>query len=605
MEVYNDLESVVVLRQRLENKLSGRFILYKSNESNLDSQVTIKQRDTDHVNGIIAPRVLGYTDINSKIDIKYRGNDYLHSYIEAIASEFLECSLYVRPHNRLSGKFELLEAPKIEVELSPLADASTRNGFGQETINYGDTRSMLTGQNDIEKFESFISFGDLKTRIPDLQILESAKLRLHYINFRNGSNLELHQPNTLWRELGVTYANQPYSVELLSDQYSVNAQERYIEFDLLEVAKRWQSNDLLNYGFIIRTSENETLSFFTRESNKSPLLIVKYITSQIYSLGRSEIDSTVFINGRGIKDITGHLTVHSDVGLEWLESSIYVHRLEVPVSTNIDSYLGTTRADINSELIVARRTSSDADSQITVATNRINDNESSIISSSPDLWSYLVIDPNATLKSIIAVARTDISDPSANILVSQQDICGSVSTSNRKKTSFELNSEITVNVYDTNDISSNVTISRQDFSGFITIRVQDDTNLESRIETPYYESKISTLYTSFPEISSNILIKYQNQIDAQFGVKEKTLLDSTIDVKNITEIIGLVQAKQISETEAHIQTSFPDLHAVLHVRAIDLNDLNGLASIRKRDVSDMNSIILIKGTSNGAYYFIL
>lgn len=605
LDSFNDQDSVIFIRQRLENKLSGRFVLYRSDEKNIDSELIVKQRDTDHINSTLSVRAPAEKDLTSSIEIKYRGNEEMNSSIEAVASNFLEGIIQVRPHNRLFGKFELHEAPRVEVNLSPLADATTRSRKDLETINYGDTRSMLTGTNDDEQFDSFISFGELLERIPDLKHIESAKLRLYYLSLPENSTIELHQPNTLWSEMGVTYANQPYSVELLSNQYTNNKRERYIEFNVLDIAQKWQSGELLNYGFIIKTSDNQVVSFFTRESDKSPQLTVRYITSQIYSIGQSQLDSFMFINAKGYKDFTGYLTVHSDVGFNWLESSLYVHRAKDPLIDEIDSELGITRAEISGGFTVAKRTFSDFDSLFTVASKKVYDVEGSMKINVPDLLSCLTIDPNATLKSLITVSRIDQDDFTNKILVSQQDIPGSITVTAHKKNFSDLDSTLSVNVFDFDSHESLIAISSQDVGGFISVRALGENDLDSEINVPFYSYQNSILFSSTPDLSSSFVVKYLKQVDAEIGVKERSFLDVGIDIKNITELSGSLIIKKTDETEADILINNPNLHSTLNVRAIGYADLNVLASIRKRDVSDLNSSILVKGASNGAYYFIL
>lgn len=605
MYEFNDLESEVIIRRRLENKMSGRFILYRSGESDLESSLLIKIRDNDNIIGQLSVRTQKHYQIDASLDVKYRGNDDLESVIEAVSSSFLDASIEVRPHNRLFGKFELHEAPRVEVRLPPLADASTRSRDDLQTINYGDTKSMLTGVGTDENFESFVSFGELKDRIPDLKILESVKLRLYYINLPLHANIELHQPHTLWREMGITHANKPYSLELLSDQYTLNTRERYIEFDVLDIAQRWESYDLINYGFIIKTSNNETISFFTKESGIPPLLIVKYITSQIYSINRSELESTLFIYGRGYKEFTGYLQVHSDVGIESLDSFLYVHRIEVPVFYEVPSLITVNRPDMRSELVVSRREESNLESTITVANKLAKELEFNIVTSIPDLHGYINLDPNATLKSTLTVAIVKNEDCDSTIIISQQDMVGSLTVSQYKKTQEDLLGLLVVQSTKDEDLDSVILISQRDLGGELVVRALGEEDLDSEITIPFYEDKEANMTASVPDLYSEIVIKYKHEIDATLWIKEKEFLDSVIDVRQINDLEATITTKEIHETEALITVNVPDLGGFLHPRVPGETDLDSLLSVRKRDVSDLDSFILVKGLSNGAYYFII
>ncbi|OIB04578.1 hypothetical protein AK95_13260 [Paenibacillus sp. LC231] len=602
---HDDLHSEIYIRQRLENKVSGRFILFRPNHNDIDSTLFTMIRDKDELDGMLSARRLKLQDISSTLDIKYRGNGDVEAHIEAIAASFLECTLEVRPHNRLFGKFELLEAPRIDVQLPPLADATTRSRDDLRTINYGDMKSMLTGKNSEESFESFVSFGELKDRIPDLKILENAKLRLYYINFPSNANLELHQPNTLWRELGVTHANKPYSIELLNNQYIHNTTERYIEFDVLDIAKRWESNALLNYGFIIKTTNNEPLSFFTKESGIPPLLIVNYITSQIYSPGRTDLESTVFINGKGHKEITGYLTVHSDVGFSTLECTLYVHRKEDPMFTELASSIAVSRPDVQADLTIARREYDHIESTLTVANKLSEDMEFNIRASVPDLFGEMIIDPNAFLSSFITIAIVENEDVESSIIASQRDLSGGLTVTSIKKSFDDLASSLIIKNTIEEDLVSYISASQPDISAGITARALGENDLDSKIELPYYNTYEAHILTSVPDLAASIMLKYKNEIDAVIWVKDKELLDAAIDVRQINELEATLLVKQIHEIETNMVVNVPDLTGHLFPRVSGIDELDNTISIRKRDVSDMDSILLIKGSSNGAYYFIM
>ncbi|GAB6930068.1 hypothetical protein JCM10914A_40510 [Paenibacillus sp. JCM 10914] len=602
---YHDLHSEIYIRQRLENKVSGRFILFRSNHNDVDSSLFTMIRTNNDLDALLSVRTLKSQEITSTLDIKYRGHGDIESHIEAIAASFLECTLEILPHNRLFGKFELLEAPRSDVYLPPLADATTRSRDDLRTINYGDMKSMLTGNNTDEAFEAFVSFGELKDRIPDLKILESAKLRLYYINFPSNANLELHQPNTIWRELGVTHANKPYSLELLSNQYVHNTTERYVEFDVLDIAERWESSKLLNYGFIIKTTNNEALSFFTRESGIPPLLIVHYITSQIYSPGRTDLESTLFINGKGHKEITGHLTVHSDVGFTSLDCALYVHRKEDPMFTELASSIVASRPDVHADLTIARRNYDQIESILTVSNKRTADFEFNLSASVPDLVGDMIIDPDAFLSSVVTIARVENEEAEASIIASQRDLSGDLTVTSIKKSLTDINSFLTVKNSIEEDIVSHISVSKPDMNAEMVIRALGETDLETSIELPHYESHEAHLASSIPDLAASLLLKDKNEFDAVLWIKDHHFLDAAIDAKQINELDASILIKQISNIDSEIIVNVPDLAGYLSPRIAGVEELISTISIRKRDVSDMDSTLLVKGTSNSAYYFII
>lgn len=604
-EVFN-ISSEITVKSRLSNQLGGSFILYRSADEDLESTILIKKPMGSDLNSLISIRTNHELNLDATLDIKYRGNDDVDAEILAIAADFIESAIEVRPHNRMFGKFELLEAPRVQVKLPPIADSTTRSRSDLQTINYGDARSMLTGRSSEEQFSSFIQFADFSNSIPDLKYLEGAKLRLYYINLPSGSNLELHQPDTIWREMGITYANQPYSVELLKDQYVINTKERYVEFDVLDIALRWQDKSLDNFGFIIKTSDGESLSFFTKESELSPLLIVDYITSQVYSIGRSEMESELFIIGKGHKDITGMITVKSDVGLEWLESSIYVHRKEDPLDEDRDAVITVSKREIDSSLTVGIRKYDELESAITVRhSNQVTELISEIRTSQPDLAAVITVDPNISLPGEMIVSRKEKSTLESIITVNQRDLGAALEVSDYTRRFEDLEAEIIVVTEQETILESFLTVSRQDLHAEITIRVQNDDDLDSSLEVPYYEDLDSFIKASRPDLNSFISIKHTSETDAFIEVKEREYLESVIDIRNIDELESVLIVKQIEETEAEIVISQPDLAGFLSPRAEGIEDMSVVAMIRKRDVSDLDSFISVKGKGNSNYVYIM
>lgn len=601
MNDFNDLNGEFIIKSRLSNKMSGRFMLYGSGLDEIESTIFVKKLDQGDIDSSLSVRSPDDNEINATIDIKYRGNDELESVIQAIAGINLEASIEVRQHNRMFGKFELHEAPRIETRLEPVADATTRSRSDLQTINYGDTNSMLIGKNMTEFFESFIKFGELVDRIPDLKILESVKLRLYYIESPQGTQIELHQPNTIWHEYGVTYANRPYSTELLSNIYTINTVERYIEFDVLDAASKWKSADLLNYGFIVQTSDNRTISFYTRETSKSPLLIVKYITSKIYSIGRELIDSTIFVHGKGYKDINGLITVNSTVGLEYFKSTLYVHRSEDPMFSEKEAIIAATRPDVNSSLTVAIREEDEFEGLITVYESMESPLKSDITISTPDVAAMLTIDPNISLESSITVMQTDDDCLASEIVVNNPDLYGMIAVD----PNISLAAMITIGKNEEDPLETIIAISRREIDTCIKVRALGEDYLDSLIEVPYYENLETIMAVSRREIDAFIEVREYNQIDGELWVKDREFLDSTIDVKQISELESIITVREFEELENEIIINRPELLSYIQPRVIGYEDLEIIANIRKRDASDIDSFLHVRGSSNSSYWFIM
>ncbi|PZT57525.1 DNRLRE domain-containing protein [Paenibacillus silvae] len=602
----HDTEGIIYVKSP-SNRFTSKYVLYVQDESNLDSEFVIATRKESVLDSTISIKSnQQYKDISSSIDVMYRFNSDLDSAIEAVAFSEMECYINVRPHNRAQGRFELIEAPRITVDLKPIGDATTRSRIDLQTINYGDTQRMMIGHDSIEEFESFVNFGDLNVAIPDLLYLEDAKLRLYYTGtIKTGANIEIYQPNTVWREYGITYANKPSSTELLANQYLVNTTEKYVEFNVLDVLKQWQVGSLNNYGFNIRSIDDTPVYFNTRESTKPPILRVRYITSAVQSYGRSEIESELFIYQRGYKDLNSSLTVKSDRGFNYLDGSIYVHRYEDPMFNDLVSSLCVNHPDLDSSITVGIRVEDDLDSIITIIENRITELNTSLTIANPDLSSQITIDPKISLVSEVTVATRSYSDSDSEIFISNPDLSSYIEVSRYTNSRNDLDGEVSVRNEFYAEMDSFISISKPDLQSTLSIRIKGDYDLESLVDIPSYSYFDSQISVSRPDLYSTLEVKYVSDQEGTIYIKDRVYLDSTIDIRQFSDLESTILIKQFTEIDSEVTISKPELGGFLYPRVGGLHDIDGIVSIRKRDVNDMNSTLLIKGSSSGAYYYIL
>ncbi|PYE51672.1 DNRLRE domain-containing protein [Paenibacillus barcinonensis] len=582
----HDTEGIIYVKSP-SNRFTSKYVLYAQDETNLESELVIATRQESTLESIISIKSsIRNKDISSGLDVMYRAYGDLESTIEAIMFTELESSINVRPHNRAQGRFELIEAPRTNIELKPIGDATTRSRIDLQTINYGDTQRMMIGHDNVEEFESFVKFSDLKVAIPDLLYLEDANLRLYYTGtIKSGANIEIYQPSTLWREYGITYANKPSATELLAYQYTINTVEKYIEINVLDVLKRWQDGTLINYGLNIKSSDNTPIYFNTRESSKPPLLQVRYITSAVQSHGRSEIDSALFVYKKGNKDLSSSLTIKSDRGWNYLESSLYVHRYEDPMFKEFDSSIGVSRPDVNSSLTVAIRTYNDLNSYISIIEDGITESDSSLTISTPDLLSSITVDPKMSLASEISIANRSYVDLTGSIVVSSPDLPSylDVSDYNRIRLDFDAEVSIRNEIYD--DFDSFVGISNPDLNSGLNVREIDQYDVEAFINVTERHYQDAFINVSRPDLLGELYIRgvYYEDLDSYINVKAN------------------------HDTEGSVSLSRPNLSGYFNVRAIEHSDLESYVNIRAAldyDSSlaisrpDINSSIQVRAISN-------
>ncbi|WP_124116382.1 DNRLRE domain-containing protein [Paenibacillus xylanexedens] len=675
----HDTEGIIYVKSP-SNRFTSKYVLYATDTSNIDSELTVASREYSILDSSISIRSTKQKDISSTLSVMYRGNSDLESSIEAVAFTEMPSIINIRPHNRVQGRFELIEAPRTNLDLKPIGDATTRSRIDLQTINYGDTQRMMIGHDNVEEFESFVNFGDLRVAIPDLLYLEDAKLRLYYTGtIKSGANIEVYQPSTIWREYGITYANKPSSTQLLANEYTINTAEKYVEINVLSILQQWQNGTLNNYGLNIRSSDDSPIYFNTRESTKPPILQVRYITSAVQSYGRSEIESELFIFRKGHKDLNSTLSIKSDRGWNYLDSSLYVHRYEDPLFKEMNSVLSVNRPDTNSILTVAIRTVDEMDSFVTIIEDGITEVNAALATSNPDLVSMITIDPKISLSSEISIANRANNDLDGNIIVSVPELSGFIAVSDYTRIRHDLNSEVSIRneVYEDldsilaisspdltgtfivreqgkfdidavidvpyiynqdslvnvsrpdiigemyirgiyyNDLESHINItayedtesyigiSRPDQNGQLTIRALGYSELDSIIDIPAINDFDSSIFISNPDLCSLLEVRYITEQDGFIYIKDREYLDGIIDVRQFNDLESTIMVKQIHDIETELIISKPDLGGYLYPRVSGLIDIDGVVDIRRRDVADMNSVILIRGVSSGAYYYIL
>ncbi|PIH56948.1 DNRLRE domain-containing protein [Paenibacillus sp. LK1] len=614
----HDTEGILYVKSP-SNRFTSKYILYVQDETRLESELVIAARRESTLDSAISIKSsIQNKDISSSLNVMYRSNSDLVSTIEAVAFSELECSINVRPHNRTQGRFELIEAPRTVIDLKPIGDATTRSRIDLQTINYGDTQRMMVGHDTVEEFESFVNFGDLKVAIPDLLYLEDAKLRLYYTGtIKTGANIEIYQPSTIWREYGITYANKPRSEEILAYQYTVNTIEKYIEINVLEVLKRWQDGSLNNYGLNIKSVDDTPIYFNTRESSKPPILQVRYITSAVQSYGRAEMDSELFIYQKGYKDINSTLTVHSDRGLHYLDSFLYVHRYEDPMLKEMDSVLGISRPDIYSSLTVAIRTESEIDSSVTIIESRIVEMDTSLAVSIPELLSTITIDPKMSLTSEVSIANRAFDDLNGNIVISKPDIASYVEVSNYTRIRHDLSSEVSIRNEFYDDTESFIAISNPELSGIFTIREQGFGDLNAMIDIPNLNYQEGFISVNRPDMDAEFYIRgvYDEDIEAYVNIRAYDDYESSIGISRPdinselliravrnSDIESFIDVPAFEDCESIISVSRPDMYSTLEIKYVSeqdgtiyIKDREYLdSSIDIRQFSDMESTIMIK-----------
>ncbi|NGP57651.1 DNRLRE domain-containing protein [Paenibacillus thiaminolyticus] len=587
------------------NRMRGAFYLYGSGRSEVEAALVSATRVREGIDAAISARVPRGAELPAVLDIKYRGNEDVTAAIEAMASRYLSASIEIRPHNRMVGRVELLETPRKDVSLPPVADSTTRSDPELVTLNYGDMKSMVTGKGSNESFESFIHFGPMNELLPDVYRLEKATMKLYYAGaFPGGTSIELHQPHSIWRELGITHANKPHSVELLTDEYTLHPAERCIEVDVLRIVERWLQGELDNYGFIVKTQDDYAVTFYTRESHKPPVLQLRYIPNQVYSIGRSAIDASVFVYGVGGSERRASLTVHSDRGADDRTATLYVHQPADPMFEWQDGFLLVSRPVHPAALTVAIRKYPELEASCTIRKNMASERRVIMAASTPDKPACITVDPNISLPCSLTIAKKESEGPESSITASVPALPAYVEVSRYHKHYDDTVARLSVREERNSDIRSRAIVSNPDMHAALTIRALGEREMAGQIEVPHYEEHHASLAASRPEVPAAVDVKHASSIETYLYVKHEHTLDSTVMIKLPSELKAFLVVHAFDEVEAALQVSVPDLHGYLAPRVIGEEDCAAAALIRQRDAGDLHSVVTV-GSAGGAYYYIL
>ncbi|OME54149.1 hypothetical protein BSK59_16350 [Paenibacillus odorifer] len=601
-----DLISLLNIRKPF-NKMEGSFILYNAVDEEITGELIIYRKEESDLISNISPRVIGIDEQTAFLQTMYRVNESIDGMLEVIASTTLSGHIEVRPHNRMTGIFELVEATRTKLPLNPIEDSVTRSRQDLTTINYGDMQMMMVGSNsDKEYLESFVNFGNLKEKLQDLDTLETAKLRLFYGgDFKPNTNLELHLPNSKWSEYGITHANKPKSIELVSSEYTVNTVERYIEFNLFKLVEQWLLEDVVNYGLIIRSSDFQTTSFFTRESQESlrPVLEITYIPNTIQSMGRGDINSHLFVWAVGESPLNSYLEVHSDYGLDYRTSHLYVHRKEVPLYEETESYLSISKPDYQGYLRVMINDNDDLLSHL-IARQRgeAPPFESHLLISKPELSGQITVKHKFTLDSFLNVIGVGREERESELAVSKPDQASFLNI--RAFDVDDMHGFLTVHREEWDDKLAFLSVTRPELSSYLFVRTIDDVDMEGSIEVPHYNNMESNISITREELYGYLDIHVVNWQESFIEVKEKYLLDGYLIVNEVSDLSSTLMVMNNIEVNSMLSVTRESLNGFLYPRVPDDFDFKAYTNIRQRDASDLNSYLFISG---GAfpYYFII
>lgn len=592
------IEIEVAKKDIATNSFTAKYVLFAVGNLDGETEITSRPQEHSNVHTEIYSRALGIFEKETSIDIKYRGNLDALVEIHPIGSHNMPTEIEVRPHNKLMAIYEVQQPPVVTDIFNPTQDSFTREKQEFESINYGANSSMIAGINGDDIWRSYIQF-DLSSINPSY-ILTESYLRLYYKGaIPTQIKLEILNADRAWSEYSITNLNRPNPIELITNEFTVNTQYGYIEFNVFDVVEDWVAQRIINNGFLVRLS-NETqvgqAIFHTRESMLPPELIVKYYDSRIFSQSRSQFLTEIFIMKRDNSDILitiepTSIFVNSDIDTE-----IYCHQVNVPLDSDILTEIIANIPVTESEITVSLRDESTTLAKIDVRLPEENSVHAEITAS------------RDTVNSEITSAYRDNSEVDSELTATKPDINTEITVPLYGNSDKDV--EIFVNIVFLSQIDTEITVSKENLPAEIIPRVLGEYDiytviavsrvaLEAEIEV---KNASDILVEIEPNIKSDTLVSITASMPdtlAELGVYGYEELEELVEIN-----IRVYNSQVVSQVDAEITINKPITHSEIVVPTWVSHDLPTEIQPRIVMVNNVHTVIQV-GSKGGAYAFII
>ncbi|MFJ7368920.1 DNRLRE domain-containing protein [Lysinibacillus sp. NPDC098008] len=584
-DVYQDI--LTELEINPNNSFKAKYTLIAVGKLEQETEIVARPSSENHTQAELISRALGINDKDTCLDIMYRGNSDVYTEIQPIGYNFVETAIEVPPHNRMWAIYEVQQPPIVTDIFNPTQDAFTRESLAYQSINYGNTSSMVVGRSTNDIWRSFVQF-DLSAINPSY-VLQASYLRLYYKDLVPTSlRLEILNADNAWQETNITNLNRPHPIDLISSDFTVNTAKGYIEFDVLKIVKLWVALEKMNNGFIIRLS-NETefaqTTFYTRETILPPELVVEYFDSRIFSQGRSQQLTEIFIYNANNVDIQTEITVDSVYDFTTLATEIYIKHVN-NIAAEItprpkDELIMITEISANKpyipvEIIPIISDASNIQAEITITVPQVDmeitipsHDESSILIEieALDIWtSFLPVEiwasKDAIPAEIISKVQKD-KNLQTIIAISKPAVEAEIEVKYRNDIWVEIEPNIK------SDIPSEITVTKSSVAATITVQRYSDQDKETEI-----------------------FIKYVDDINTD------------IDVKLISQVNTIIAIKAVAQVATEIAVTRRKLYTEITIPTWADADVVAVIEPRILMVNNIHTIIVVNGEISG-YAFIM
>lgn len=517
---------------RISNKMSTMYDLVGQDDVSFDVEVTVGVYVDDSVNTDVTVRASRNSDIPVKVDVVYSEDSEIEIDVHPIIQSDIAVEVEVNPTNRMTARFEILEPSTVKYELPIIKDTFVSSTSPFNVVNFGSNNSMKVGNDSYGNNITYLGF-DISD-LPLNKIIKSAKMRVYYTNY-NGFDLQLNNVKDSWSEYGLTYNN---SGELtpIPTSFEINSEERYIEFDVLDIFNDWYRG-IPNNGIAI-TSEDFLTLFKARETGQAPVLIVEHYSDEIYNLRNYNIFTEVLVSVMKDSEIPVDVNVISLYSNDEILVELLAHQKDevinsdIPVTVEVVEY--DDYSDIETDVTVVLNDSSQFDVELTVPQYEDNSDITTDVTVTLNDSSEIELEVSVPIKE--DESNIDIDVTARNMQLNSSDINVEVITVNNDDSNIDVEFEISdkVLIDDDSEIGISVeVIEKDEFSEIpIEVSVYGYENDEILVD-------IGVLAYDNDEIYVEIAIPNADDDSIDVEVKARVL-----DVSNVSVELTVVSSKK-------------------------------------------------------------
>lgn len=546
------------------NKMASQFNLVGYGESIIDVGITVGVYLDSDIPVEINTRALGISNKNVTIDVVYSGYKSINVELIPALHSNIPVEIEVNPHNKMSVYYELTQPPISTYTGFSVEDAFVASRSPYAVMNYGSNNSMMLGSDHKGENISFVRFNT--SVISNDVLIKSAKMRVYYSQL-NGSSFELYRVIGKWRENSITYSNMPTDLRLLTDVWTNNTDDRYIEFDVTDIIANYVKG-VVNDGFALKSTNGASI-LRTREYPQAPELIVEYFSPSTLNVGNSRKQVEIIVRQNTTSDIPVELDVKSNFGFSYLPVTIFakhpndVFNSDIPIEIDaVAAPIINGNSDISVEIIPAWELMSYINTEIEVP----------------------LYDGTSDIPVDIIVRKTDNSVVNVDIDVPLYN----------KESNVDV--ELTVQRFDDSSIPIDIEIPQYFGESNVTVEFNvgnyHDSFISVDMEVPSYQGE------SFITVDLNVAARLNSyipvEIELQFKDRESNI-PVDIAVWEYTESIIPVE---IGVTRESIEVG-------ITIPYYDNSNINVELTPRIALVNDLPVEIMVKRKDNSSYVFII